>query len=175
MKVIETPLDGVLILELDSYADERGFFLESYHQQRYEQLGIQSSFVQENHSRSTRGVLRGLHGQSQYPQGKLVRVVRGTVFDVVVEANPEAQAFGQWFGVELSDTNHRQLWIPPGYLHGFQVLSDIADIEYKCTEIYRPDDEIGLAWDDPMLKIEWPLENPVLSAKDQRWPNLQAR
>ena len=172
MNVIETPLPGVLVLEPQVFGDERGFFLETFQQDNYVNAGIHHPFVQDNHSRSSRGVLRGLHGQAKRPQGKLVRAARGVVFDVVVDANPQSATYAEWFGVELSDANFRQLWIPPGYLHGFLVLSEVADFEYKCTDYYQPNDEIGVIWDDPLIGIEWPISQPQLSEKDQNWPRL---
>lgn len=172
MKVLETVLPGVLIIEPKVFADARGFFLESYQAERYRQLGIAHTFVQDNHSRSARGVLRGLHFQRSRPQGKLVSVSRGSVYDVAVDINPASPTCGQFVAVELNDENHRQLWIPPGYAHGFCVLSDIADFQYKCTDYYIPEDEGGLLWNDPQVNIPWPIEQPLLSAKDQRNPTL---
>ena len=172
MKVLETVLPGVLIIEPKVFGDARGFFLESYQAERYRQLGIQHTFVQDNHSRSARGVLRGLHFQRSRPQGKLVSVSRGSVYDVAVDINPASPTCGQFVAVELNDENHRQLWIPPGYAHGFCVLSDIADVQYKCTDYYIPEDEGGLLWNDPQVNIPWPIEQPLLSAKDQRNPTL---
>ncbi|MFN3581384.1 MAG: dTDP-4-dehydrorhamnose 3,5-epimerase [Pseudomonas sp.] len=172
MKVLETALPGVLILEPHVYGDARGFFLESYQQERYREIGIDLPFVQDNHSRSGRGVLRGLHFQRSRPQGKLVRASRGAVFDVTLDINPSSPTYGQHVAVLLSDENHRQVWIPPGYAHGFCVVSEIADFEYKCTERYYPDDEGGVRWDDPDLAIAWPLANPLLSTKDQQHPQL---
>ena len=172
MKVLETVLPGVLIIEPKVFGDARGFFLESYQAERYRQLGIAHTFVQDNHSRSARGVLRGLHFQRSRPQGKLVSVSRGSVYDVTVDINPASPTCGQFVAVELNDENHRQLWIPPGYAHGFCVLSDIADVQYKCTDYYIPEDEGGLLWNDPQVNIPWPIEQPLLSAKDQRNPTL---
>lgn len=173
LNVIETELAGVLVIEPQSYRDARGFFLETFQKDRYAQLaGISLPFVQDNHSRSTRGVLRGLHAQKQHPQGKLVRVTRGEVFDVAVDIQPASSTFGRWVGAFLSDENHRQLWIPPGYAHGFLVLSDVADFEYKCTDLYYADDEIGMIWNDPHVGIEWPLTDPVVSDKDAKLPTL---
>lgn len=172
MKVLETVLPGVLIIEPKVFGDARGFFLESYQAERYRQLGIAHAFVQDNHSRSARGVLRGLHFQRSRPQGKLVSVSRGSVYDVAVDINPASPTCGQFVAVELNDENHRQLWIPPGYAHGFCVLSDIADFQYKCTDYYIPEDEGGLLWNDPQVNIPWPIEQPLLSAKDQRNPTL---
>lgn len=172
MKVLETVLPGVLIIEPKVFADARGFVLETYQAERYRQLGIAHAFVQDNHSRSARGVLRGLHFQRSRPQGKLVSVSRGSVYDVAVDINPASPTCGQFVAVELNDENHRQLWIPPGYAHGFCVLSDIADFQYKCTDYYIPEDEGGLLWNDPQVNIPWPIEQPLLSAKDQRNPTL---
>ncbi|RME60787.1 dTDP-4-dehydrorhamnose 3,5-epimerase [Candidatus Parcubacteria bacterium] len=176
MKVIETELPGVLIIEPQVYEDARGFFLESFHAERYAKFGIPGAglrFVQDNHSRSRKGVLRGLHFQLKQPQGKLVSVARGRVFDVVADVNPDSASFGRWVGVELSDENHRQMWIPPGYAHGFFVLSDVADFQYKCTAFYDPDSDAGVAWNDPDLAINWPVSKPLLSARDQALPRLK--
>lgn len=173
LNVIETELDGVLLIEPRTFHDSRGFFIETFQKERYADLaGISLPFVQDNHSRSTRGVLRGLHAQKRYPQGKLVRVARGEVFDVAVDIRPSSRTFGRWVGAILSDENHRQLWIPPGYAHGFLVLSEVADFEYKCTELYHSDDEIGVIWNDPQLGIEWPITDPIVSSKDAQLPTL---
>ena len=167
MKVTKTKLAGVLILEPQVYRDERGYFLESYNQKRYASIpGLDVPFVQDNHSRSRKHVLRGLHLQRQHPQGKLVRVVTGHVWDVAVDVDPGSPTFRQWVGVDLTDENNLQFYIPPGYAHGFCVLSDVADFEYKCTEFYHPADEVGLLWNDPDLKIDWPIAQPVLSGRD---------
>lgn len=173
MRVIETSLAGVLIIEPLSFRDDRGFFLETFQAARYKELaGIDLPFVQDNHSRSCRDVLRGLHSQRQFPQGKLVRVARGQVFDVAVDIDSDSETFGRWVGVVLSDTNKRQVWIPPGYAHGFLVMSEVADFEYKCTNYYRPDDEYGVIWDDPDVAIDWPTNTPILSEKDLALPRL---
>ena len=167
MKVTKTKLAGVLILEPQVYRDERGYFLESYNENRYASIpGLDVPFVQDNHSRSRKHVLRGLHLQRQHPQGKLVRVVTGHVWDVAVDVDPGSPTFRQWVGVDLTDENNLQFYIPPGYAHGFCVLSDVADFEYKCTEFYHPADEVGLLWNDPDLKIDWPIAQPVLSGRD---------
>lgn len=173
MKVIQTALPGVLIIEPKVFGDQRGFFLESFQVERYRQVGIELPFVQDNHSRSPRGVLRGLHLQRTRPQGKLVSVSRGAVYDVAVDIDPSSASFGRHVGVEISDDNHRQLWIPPGYAHGFCVLSDVADFQYKCTDFYFPDDETGLLWNDPDVLIPWPIESPTMSDKDQKLPRLR--
>ena len=169
MNVIRTALPEVLILEPKVFGDARGFFMESYNARAFrEATGLDANFVQDNHSRSARGVLRGLHYQLKQPQGKLVRVVRGAVFDVAVDVRRSAPTFGQWVGVELSEDNHRQLWVPEGFAHGFLVLSESADFLYKTTDYYAPEHERCIAWDDPAIGIQWPLDGaPKLSAKDQ--------
>ena len=163
---------GVILLRTPRYGDDRGWFSETWSRARFSAAGIDCDFVQDNHSRSARGVLRGLHFQRSRPQGKLVSVSRGSVYDVTVDINPASPTCGQFVAVELNDENHRQLWIPPGYAHGFCVLSDIADFQYKCTDYYIPEDEGGLLWNDPQVNIPWPIEQPLLSAKDQRNPTL---
>jgi len=176
MKVIETALEGVLIIEPQVFGDARGFFLETFSESRYAESSIPEQglrFVQDNHSRSNKGVLRGLHYQINQPQGKLVRVATGCVFDVAADVNPDSPTFGQWVGVALSSENHRQLWIPPGYAHGFCVLSEHADFEYKCTAMYDSSDEGGIVWNDVDLCIEWPVENPMVSKKDAFLPALK--
>ena len=173
MKVIETQLAGVLIVEPKVFGDHRGFFLETFQVERYRDAGIGLPFVQDNHSRSQRGVLRGLHFQRTRPQGKLVSVSRGAVYDVAVDINPDSPTCGQYVGVELNDENHRQLWVPPGYAHGFCVISEVADFQYKCTDYYQPEDEGGLLWNDPDVGIPWPVAEPQLSAKDQLNPRLR--
>ncbi len=168
MQVIDTNIADVKIIEPKVFGDERGFFLETFQAARYrEMLSIDLDFVQDNHSRSCYGVLRGLHFQRTKPQGKLVRVVRGKVFDVAVDIRPDSPTFGQWAGVELSEENKRQFWVPPGLAHGFVVLSDVADFEYKCTDYYDPTDEGSLIWNDPDVGIEWPISDVTLSAKDE--------
>ena len=173
MKVIETALPGVLIIEPRVFGDARGFFIETFQVERYREIGITQPFVQDNHSRSPHGVLRGLHYQKTRPQGKLVRVSRGAVYDVAVDVDPKSPTFGRYVGVELSDDNHRQVWIPPGYAHGFCVLSALADFEYKCTDLYFPEDEGGVIWNDPDVAIPWPISAPRLSDKDTRNPTLR--
>ncbi len=173
MTVTETALPGVLLIEPRVFGDARGFFLERYHAGRYAEAGIPGPFVQDNHSRSERGILRGLHFQKQHPQGKLVEVVRGAVYDVAVDVRPGSATFGRWAAAVLSDENHHQLWVPPGFAHGFVVLSDAADFLYKCTDVYHPEDEGGVAWDDPDLGIAWPVEAPRLSDKDRALPRLK--
>ncbi|WP_067216963.1 dTDP-4-dehydrorhamnose 3,5-epimerase [Marinomonas gallaica] len=169
MNVIETNIADVVIIEPKVFGDERGFFLETFQAERYQEMaGIDLPFVQDNHSRSGKNVLRGLHFQKSKPQGKLVRVVRGEVFDVAVDIRPDSPTYGQWAGVLLSEDNKRQFWVPPGLAHGFVVLSDIADFEYKCTDYYDPSDEGCLIWNDASVGIEWPEGiEPILSAKDE--------
>ena len=169
MKSVSTAIADVFILEPKVFGDTRGFFFESFNSRAFaEATGLDVNFVQDNHSRSTRGVLRGLHYQAQQPQGKLVRVVRGSVFDVAVDIRKTSPTFGKWVGVELSEDNHRQLWVPPGLAHGFLVTSESADFLYKTTDYYAPEHERCLAWNDPAIGIDWPLEGePQLSAKDQ--------
>ena len=174
MKVVSTDLPGVLLVEPEVFCDARGFFLETYHREKYAAAGIQASFVQDNHSHSTRGTLRGLHAQCRRPQGKLVRAVRGRMFDVAVDIRVGSPCFGRWTGAMLSGDNFRQLYIPPGFAHGFCVLSEEVDVEYKCTDLYAPEDEITIAWDDPAIGIEWPVRAPVLSEKDRSAPHLAA-
>mgnify|MGYP000870782619 FL=1 len=169
MKVIETAIPGLLILEPKVFGDARGFFMESYNAKAFQDAtGLDVNFVQDNHSRSGKGVLRGLHYQVEQAQGKLVRVTRGSVFDAVVDLRKSSPTFGQWAGVELSEENNRQLWIPPGFAHGFLVTSDSADFLYKTTDYYAPQFERSLAWNDPTVGVEWPLAGvaPLLSAKD---------
>ncbi len=174
MQVIKTGLPGVVIIEPKVFGDHRGFFLETFQQQRYrDEAGIELPFVQDNHSRSARGVLRGLHFQRTRPQGKLVRVVSGEVLDVALDINPDSATFGQYEAVLLSADNHRQFWVPPGYAHGFVVLSEYADFEYKCTDYYDPSDEGGIIWNDPAVGIDWGIENPQLSEKDLQLPTLE--
>ncbi len=167
--VTKTNIPDVLILEPKVFGDSRGFFFESFNQQDFNQVtGLKVNFVQDNHSRSTQGVLRGLHYQLQQPQGKLVRVVRGAVFDVAVDIRQSSPTFGQWAGVELTEDNHKQFWVPPGFAHGFLVLSETADFLYKTTDYYAPQHERSIAWNDPDLEISWPKGlMPLLSAKDQ--------
>ena len=169
MKVIETAIPGLLILEPKVFGDARGFFMESYNAKAFQDAtGLDVNFVQDNHSRSGKGVLRGLHYQIEQAQGKLVRVTRGSVFDAVVDLRKSSPTFGQWAGVELSEENSRQLWIPPGFAHGFLVTRDSADFLYKTTDYYAPQFERSLAWNDPTVGVEWPLAGaaPLLSAKD---------
>jgi dTDP-4-dehydrorhamnose 3,5-epimerase len=167
-----TPLSGVILIEPDVHRDARGFFLETYHAGKYKAGGIDTVFVQDNHSRSGKGTLRGLHAQWRKPQGKLVRTLQGEIFDVAVDVRPGSPTFGKWFGATLSSENHHQLWVPAGFIHGFCVLSESAEVEYKCTELYDPGGELGVRWDDPAIGIDWPIAQPILSAKDAAAPLL---
>ncbi|MDS4070371.1 MAG: dTDP-4-dehydrorhamnose 3,5-epimerase [Candidatus Competibacter sp.] len=175
MKIVATELPGVLLLEPNVFGDARGFFMETWQAARYREAGMPERFVQDNHSRSRRGVLRGLHYQLAQPQGKLVWVTRGAVFDVAVDIRRGSPTFGRWYGCVLDDVDHRQLYVPPGFAHGFCVLSDEADFFYKCTDYYHPPSERGIAWDDPQIGIEWPLGDVSLSAKDQQNRSLAAQ
>lgn len=167
MNVIRTAIPEVVIIEPKVFGDARGFFFESFNQKAFnEATGTHHPFVQDNHSRSAQGVLRGLHYQIQQPQGKLVRVVRGAVIDVAVDIRKSSPTFGQWVAEELSEDNHRQLWVPPGFAHGFVVLSDTAEFLYKTTDYYAPQYERSILWSDPDLAIKWPVDAPILSAKD---------
>ena len=166
MRINKTPLEGFLIIEPDYFQDQRGFFLETYQEHRYVNVGINDKFVQDNHSRSSKGVLRGMHFQKEKPQGKLVRVVSGEVHDVAVDLRKGSCTFGQFASVVLSAENKLQFWVPPGFAHGFVVLSDIADFEYKCTDYYDPSDEGIMLWNDSDVKVPWPIDNPSLSEKD---------
>ena len=177
-KITVTPCDieGLYVIEPTVFKDERGYFVETYNQNDMKEAGLDMVFVQDNQSMSTRGVLRGLHFQKQFPQGKLVRVVRGKVFDVAVDLRSDSKTYGKWFGVELSAENMKQFYIREGFAHGFLVLSDEAEFCYKCTDFYHPGDEGGLAWNDPEIGVEWPLEEGVdliISEKDQKWKGLK--
>ena len=173
MKCHRTELDGVLIIEPQVHRDSRGFLVESYHNERYHDAGISLDFVQDNHSSSLAGTLRGLHAQRLEPQGKLVRAIEGEIFDVAVDIRSGSPTFARWVGVNLSAENFKQIYIPTGYAHGFCVLSERAQVEYKCTALYAPDDQIVVAWDDPDIGIEWPIAAPTLSDRDSTAPRLR--
>ena len=168
MRVVATDIPEVLVVEPDVHADGRGFFLETYHADRYRAHGIVGPFVQDNHSRSGRDTLRGLHLQRARPQGKLVRVIEGEIYDVAVDVRRGSPTFGRWVAVTLSASNFKQCFIPPGFAHGFCVTSEVAQVEYKCTALYDPASEIGIAWNDPTLAIAWPTAQPILSPRDSR-------
>lgn len=168
-------IDGLYVIEPKIFRDQRGYFVETFNERDMEEQGLCFRFVQDNQSMSVRGVLRGLHYQKEYPQAKLVRVVRGKVFDVAVDIRPNSKTYGKWYGVELTADNFKQYLIPEGFAHGFLVLSETAEFAYKCTDYYHPGDEAGIAWNDPNIGIEWPLEETVelnLSDKDLKWPCL---
>jgi len=174
MNVIQTSIADLIIIEPKVFGDERGFFLESFHQERYRsEAGLTLPFVQDNHSRSTKGVIRGLHFQKTTPQGKLVRVVSGSAFDVAVDIRADSPTYGKWESVILSNENKKQFYVPPGFAHGFQVLSDVADFEYKCTDYYDSSDESGIIWNDPDIAIQWPLPATTLSKKDSNLPSFK--
>ncbi len=177
MKIIETPLPGVIVIEPKVFGDKRGFFLETFRQDVLQQAGINVTFVQDNHSRSSRGVLRGLHYQLKQTQGKLVRVTSGSVFDVAVDVRNGSPTFGQWYGTQLDEESMRMMYVPPGFAHGFVVLSESTDFLYKCTEYYHPESEQGIAWNDPDIGIKWPITNLTseiaLSEKDKN--NVQLK
>ena len=176
MNVIPTSLKDVLIIEPKLFKDQRGFFMETYHREKYRQFGIDRVFVQDNLSYSAKGTLRGLHYQINYPQGKLVRVIRGEVFDVAVDLRKNSKTYGRWYGANLSAENKKQFYIPPGFAHGFLVLSDEAEFCYKCTDFYHANDEGGIAWNDPEIGVEWPIEEGMeikLSEKDMQWKGLE--
>lgn len=176
IKVTPCDIEGLYVIEPTVFRDERGYFVETYNQNDMKEAGLDMVFVQDNQSMSARGVLRGLHFQKQYPQGKLVRVVRGAVFDVAVDLRADSKTYGKWFGVELSAENMKQFYIPEGFAHGFLVLSDEAEFCYKCTDFYHPGDEGGLWWNDPEIGVEWPLEDEVeliISEKDKKWKGLK--
>lgn len=172
LEIEPTELEEVLLITPSSFPDERGFFLETFRENRCEALGHDVRFVQDNHSRSTEGVLRGLHFQKRCPQGKLIRAARGAIFDVAVDIRPESATLGAWVGRVLDDERHQQLWIPPGFAHGFYTLSEVADVTYKCTDYFQADDQGGIRWDCPDVGIDWPGKVPILSQRDRLWPRL---
>ena len=174
MKVTESGIKGVFIIEPDVYEDDRGFFMETFHIERYRKLlGINLDFVQDNISRSSKNVLRGMHFQKNYPQGKIVKASRGEILDVVVDLRKESPTFGTWESFRLSEKNKLQVWIPPGFAHGFLVMSDSADFEYKCTEYYHPEDELCLMWNDPEVAIDWTINEPIVTGKDKKGLSLK--
>ena len=172
MRVVLTDLPGVLIVEPEVFKDGRGFFMETYHAARYREHGIEGPFVQDNHSQSVAGTLRGLHLQIRRPQGKLVRVIEGEIYDVCVDVRRGSPTFGRWVAVTLTAENGRQCYVPSGFAHGFCVVTPVAQVEYKCTDLYDPGGEVGVAWNDPALAIPWPVREPILSARDKSHPTL---
>lgn len=176
IKVTECGIEGLYVIEPTVFPDSRGYFMETYNQNDFKEAGLNMVFVQDNQSMSIKGVLRGLHFQKQFPQGKLVRVVRGAVFDVAVDLRSSSETYGKWFGVELSAENKKQFYIPEGFAHGFLVLSDEAEFAYKCTDFYHPGDEGGILWSDPEIGIQWPVEEGmelIISDKDQKWNGIR--
>lgn len=176
IKVTPCPIQGLYVIEPSVFGDERGYFMETYNQNDMREAGLSMVFVQDNQSMSVKGVLRGLHYQKQYPQGKLVRVVKGTVFDVAVDLRTGSETYGKWYGVELSEENKKQFYIPEGFAHGFLVLSDVAEFCYKCTDFYQPGDEGGMIWNDPEIGIQWPIPEGmelIISEKDQKWKGFR--
>ena len=176
IKVTTCDIEGLYVNEPTVFKDERGYFMETYNQNDFKEAGLNMTFVQDNQSMSVKGVLRGLHFQKQYPQGKLVRAVRGTVFDVAVDLRSDSKTYGKWFGVTLSAENKKQFYIPEGFAHGFLVLSDEAEFAYKCTDFYHPGDEGGLLWSDPEIGVDWPIEpgmELIISDKDKKWSGLK--
>lgn len=171
-KLSKTPLPGVLLIDLDVHKDPRGFFIESYHHKKYAEIGIDRLFVQDNYSHSRKGIVRGLHYQLRHPQGKLVFVIKGEIFDVAVDIRRGSPTFGQWVGVHLSAENRRQIFIPEGFAHGFSVLSESVDVIYKCTDFHYPDDEYGIFWSDTTIGIKWCVNSPTLSVKDSKFQKL---
>lgn len=173
MEIIKTPISGVLLIKPQIWGDKRGYFVETWQKERYEAAGITLPFVQDNSSKSSHGILRGLHFQKKHPQGKLVSVSFGTVFDVAVDIRPHSPTYGKWYGAELTQENQWQLWISPGLAHGFVVTSEVAHFHYKCTEFYCPQDEGSIRWNDPQINVNWPITNPLLSEKDSIAPFLK--
>ena len=176
MKITDTKIPAVKLIEPKVFGDERGFFMETWNEKIFREAGIDATFVQDNHSRSVKNTLRGLHYQIKHPQGKLVRVTRGEVFDVAVDLRTNSPTFGQWVGEYLSEENNRILWVPPGFAHGFLVTSDTADFQYKCTDLYAPEHERSIRWNDPTLNVNWGVANPedlLLSGKDKEAQSLQ--
>jgi dTDP-4-dehydrorhamnose 3,5-epimerase len=173
MKATKCSLDGILLIEPEIYNDDRGFFLESFEEQRYRELGITDEFVQENHSRSARNVLRGMHFTRKNPQAQIVTVMRGKIFDVVVDVRKDSPTFGKWMGIELSDEGPRQIYMAHGFAHGFCVLSEFVDLHYKVSQRYTPNDDGGLRWNDPDVGINWPVDRPIISERDRNHPFFQ--
>jgi dTDP-4-dehydrorhamnose 3,5-epimerase len=172
VRFVPAEVPGVVVVEPDVHTDPRGFFLETYHAEKYRAGGVPGVFVQDNHSRSTAGTIRGLHLQLRRPQGKLIRVIEGEIFDVAVDVRRGSPTFGKWVGVMLSAANFKQCYVPAGFAHGFAVVSAVAQVEYKCTDIYDPAGELGIAWNDPAIGVEWPIGQPFLSERDKKHPQL---
>ncbi len=173
IKYTKTDLPGVLLIDPAVFKDSRGFFMETFHQKKYAEAGIDHTFIQDNYSHSTQGTLRGLHYQLKHPQGKLIYVIKGEIFDVAVDIRQGSPGFGKWVGQYLSGNNKRQIFVPEGFAHGFCVISETADVLYKTTDLYNPDDEYGVLWSDPTIGIDWPIEAPIVSDKDKQFPGLK--
>lgn len=168
-----TKIPEVILIEIPKFDDDRGFFMETYHAKKFSDAGIKINFIQDNHSYSKKNILRGLHYQLKFPQGKLVRCTQGEILDVAVDIRTSSPTFGEWVGEILSSANAKQLYVPPGFAHGYVVRSEHAEVEYKCTELYHPEDDYGIAWNDPDIGIDWKIENPILSKKDKEQPLLR--
>lgn len=173
MQFSRTKIREVILIEIPKFDDDRGFFMETYHAKKFNDAGIKINFIQDNHSYSKKNILRGLHYQLKFPQGKLVRCTQGEILDVAVDIRTSSPTFGEWVGEILSSANAKQLYVPPGFAHGYVVLSEHAEVEYKCTELYHPEDDYGIAWNDPDIGIDWKIENPILSKKDKEQPLLR--
>ncbi|MBC8308577.1 MAG: dTDP-4-dehydrorhamnose 3,5-epimerase [Pelagibacterales bacterium] len=173
MQFSRTKIPEVIIIEIPKFDDDRGFFMETYHAKKFSDAGIKINFIQDNHSYSKKNILRGLHYQLKFPQGKLVRCTQGEILDVAVDIRTSSPTFGEWVGEILSSANAKQLYVPPGFAHGYVVRSEHAEVEYKCTELYHPEDDYGIAWNDPDIGIDWKIENPILSKKDKEQPLLR--
>ena len=173
MQFIPTKIPDVILVEVTKFGDHRGFFMETYHAEKFSAGGISATFIQDNHASSQKNILRGLHYQLKFPQGKLIRCIQGEILDIAVDIRKSSPTFGQWVGEILSSENARQLYVPPGFAHGYVVRSDNAEVEYKCTELYHPEDDYGILWNDPAIGIDWGIENPILSEKDKQQPLLK--
>ena len=173
MQFIPTKIPDVILVEVTKFGDHRGFFMETYHAEKFSAAGISATFIQDNHASSQKNILRGLHYQLKFPQGKLIRCIQGEILDIVVDIRRSSSTFGEWVGEILSSENAKQLYVPPGFAHGYVVRSEQAEVEYKCTELYHPEDEYGILWNDPEIDIEWGIESPILSEKDKQQPLLK--
>jgi len=173
MQFFPTKIPDVILVEVPKFGDHRGFFMETYHEKKFSDGGISTKFIQDNHASSQKGILRGLHYQLKYPQGKLIRCIQGEILDIAVDIRKSSPTFGHWVGEVLSAENAKQLYVPPGFAHGYLVLSEHAEVEYKCTELYHPEDEYGVLWNDPAIGIDWGVNNPILSEKDKQQPLLK--
>ena len=173
MQFIPTKIPDVILVEVTKFGDHRGFFMETYHAEKFSTAGISATFIQDNHASSQKNILRGLHYQLKFPQGKLIRCIQGEILDIVVDIRRSSSTFGEWVGEILSSENAKQLYVPPGFAHGYVVRSEQAEVEYKCTELYYPEDDYGILWNDPEIGIDWGIESPILSEKDKQQPLLK--